>query len=113
MLQEKYNKSRSGTELSGVEGHYKVLDVNFPPLSWKAYKNMSRSTNLNLKDLLGTYNLFSCPEVNVFGITTRYPVYQKILSDGTEAYLSRNKYGNKWQVIFLIFCLQNVKNNEI
>ena len=107
VLQEK----RSGGKYSNLTGGVTVLDVNLTSLFWKTYKKMSRSTNLNYAELLGTYEMLKCPEINVFGIKTRYPVYRKILSDGTEAFLSKNKYGNKWQVIFVTYCIYSVKNN--
>ena len=65
---------------------------------WETYKNLSRNTNLKYNDLLGSYHLFSCPETSFLGKTTHYPIYRKVLSDGTEAFLYKNKYGTEWQV---------------
>ena len=65
---------------------------------WESYKKLLRSTNLRYKDLLGSYELYECKEYNIFGRISRYPVYRKILSDGTEAFLFKNKFGTEWQV---------------
>ena len=70
---------------------------------------MSRTTNLIYKDLLGTYDLIECPETTFLGTVTRYPVYQKVLSDGTKAFLHKNRYGNKWQVMFPLSQIDNKK----
>ena len=65
---------------------------------WESYKKLLRSTNLRYKDLLGSYELYECKEYNIFGRISRFPVYRKILSDGTEAFLFKNKFGTEWQV---------------
>ena len=65
---------------------------------WDPYKKLIRTTNLNFKDLLGSYDLLDCPAVKTFGKITRYPIYQKILQDGKKAYLYKNKFGSVWQV---------------
>ena len=89
------NKNR--TTFNGEKYESNVVDMNFTNL-WKPYKNLSRNTNLNFKDLLGSYELLDCPSVTTFGKTTRYPIYYKILPHGKKAYLYKNRFGNVWQV---------------
>ena len=74
-----------------------LVDMNFTNL-WKPYRNLSRNTNLNFKDLLGSYEILDCPSVTTLGKITRFPIYYKILPDGKKAYLHKNRFGNVWQV---------------
>ena len=89
------NKNR--TTFNGEKFESNLVDMNFTNL-WKPYKNLSRNTNLNFKDLLGSYEILDCPSVTTFGKITRFPIYYKILPDGKKAYLHKNRFGNVWQV---------------
>ena len=62
---------------------------------WDRYSKFKKSTNLNYKDLLGTYQLDSCSK-DWSGNSS--PVYKKVLNDGTAAYLYKAKLGPHWQV---------------
>ena len=64
---------------------------------WDVLQKFKRSTHLNYKDLFGTFYLEACSK----GYGTEFsPVYKRILDDGTEAYLYRDKLGINWQVIY-------------
>ena len=63
------------------------------------YKKLRRSTHLEYKQLLGSYEFFTCLETNRYGITSTSPVYKKILDNKTDAFLYRSKTGINWQVI--------------
>ena len=88
---------KNRTKFKGEKFNSQVVDMDFTRL-WEPYKKLIRTTNLNFKDLLGSYDLLDCPPVKTFGKTTRYPIYQKILQDGKKAYLYKNKFGSVWQV---------------
>ena len=92
---------KNRTEFKGERFQSRVVDMDFTKL-WEPYKKLIRTTNLNYKDLLGSYELLSCPEVEAFGRKTKFPIYQKILKDGQKAYLYKNQYGSVWQVIFIL-----------
>ena len=62
---------------------------------WDKYSKLKRNTNLNYIDLLGSYELDSCTED--FS-KNKFPVYKKVLDDGTEAYLYKKKFGIDWMV---------------
>ena len=81
-------------ELRAVDLHSSLVK-NF----WDRYSKFKKSTNLNYKDLLGTYELDSCSK-DWRGNSS--PVYKKVLNDGTEAYLYKAKIGPHWQVMNLI-----------
>ena len=76
----------------------RVVSVNFSSL-WKPYKKISRNTFINYKDLLGQYELYSCEDKVISGQNVKLPVYRKELDGGIEAFLSTDKYGQRWQVI--------------
>ena len=73
------------------------LHSSFTKNFWERYSKFKKSTNLNYKDLLGTYTLVDSCSKDWRGNAS--PVYKKVLSDGTEAYLYKAKIGPHWQVI--------------
>ena len=79
----------------------KLISVDIP--HWDSYEKLKRDTNINYKDLLGTYALFSCPLATEFFTTkkTFTPIYKKMekLHDGKEAFLYKHKFIGSWQVI--------------
>ena len=88
----------------GVEDKLVGVDLEYPSGKsnfWKKYKKMDRNTNLQKKELFGTYNFHSCKESSSSIGKVSHPVYHKILRNGVEAYLYRGKYGAGWQVIYL------------
>ena len=81
---------------SNVLNSFKLVSVDIHSSKmWEKYEKFRRNTNLKYKDLLGTYNLFSCSQDYTKNIS---PVYKRVLSDGTEAYLFHSKLGNSWEV---------------
>ena len=94
-INEKHELDRHQS-ISHVLNNFKLVSVDIHSSKlWERYEKFRRNTNLKYKDLLGTYNLFSCSEDYNKNIS---PVYKKVLSDGTEAYLFRNKLGSSWEV---------------
>ena len=73
------------------------IDLHSPEFGsyWSKLSKTKRNTNLNLKDLFGTYQLHNCSK-NFLGETT--PVYKHVLDDGTESYLYKSRNGFYWQV---------------
>ena len=98
LTSNEFKKEFGESKIWNSKNNARITSVDFSTNLWKPYKKLSRNTTLNYKDLLGRYILISCNETEIFGQKTRLPVYRKILNDGTEAFLSKDKNGIRWQV---------------
>ena len=87
----KYKFRRYGERLTSIDIHSSKTS-NF----WEKFQKLKKDTNLNYKDLMGTYQFDSCSK-DFTGVATA--VYKKVLNDGTESYFYKSRLGQGWQVI--------------
>ena len=109
---EKNNKLKLENPGGKLREKLLSIDIHSDKFSslWKKYNGtLNQATNLNYKDLLGSYHLDSCYEDYLKKLS---PVYKKVLPDGREAFLYKKKLGATWHVISTNLLHLYISNND-
>ena len=110
MKNEEIEKNKIWNKLNPNVEPEKILSVDLHSPKyvklWETFNPSKKTSNLNYKDLLGTYKLDSCFKDYRNNVS---PIYKKILPDGTEAVLYKKKIGTSWQVKYHMLDLFKIK----